>query len=757
MIQGRRTALLSVCMCALAASAAERLWDDGAEHVITCADYYTEGGSAWPGIWKIQPPVSDWRGYDRLAVDVVNGTEGRTRFCWGVRMDGFTCEGEERIDAYSHRLLVMSLALPEGKSWPQCVSNMFLCAGYPHAGEFRVRNAWLLKPGEPLPLIDTSNDAGVLVGAIQKRMAKLKREREDERANTYGQREHFAAYLAFRDACEKAGQRGGMLIGSATGMEKILPRGKTERPLRPAEALAIRLARGEYESVQVLVAPRGNGLRNVRVCVGELRREDGGTFPASNVLAAVTGYVCVREQACYRVGRDEWRDGDYRRKAVAPGYGWYPDPILAYTDRTDIASTDVQSFWLRFHAPRGQEPGTYRGTVSVTADGEEPRTLALTVRVNSFTLPATSPLPTMITFAPWIDKSDRSWPGGHLEAMSGPESPVTLWSSRKREWTDFLSDYYITLDNIYRRNDEPDLGVFRRLEERGRLGLVNVGNWNTWKDAADESVWRTNTLARLKTSYERIKAAGWADRAYLYGADEVPADRLSGLRACVETLKREFPGVPIVTTAYDHSLGLGSALKDVDWFVAQLHFWNPDKVLQSRRAGHQVWWYTCNVPAGEYPNMFLESQAIETRLLMGALTQKYRPDGFLFYQIAKWSTPRCVTGGPFTGIEARTWGMYNGEACWTCVGEGGRPLPTMRLENYRDGLEDLAYAKLLEHELAERRRADETWVREARELLSVPRSVAKSLTDYADDPAALDAWRNRMADLLEGGVIPGAR
>jgi len=75
-------------------------------------------------------------------------------------------------------------------------------------------------------------------------------------------------------------------------------------------------------------------------------------------------------------------------------------------------------------------------------------------------------------------------------------------------------------------------------------------------------------------------------------------------------------------------------------------------------------------------------------------------------------------------------------------------VPTVRLENFRDGLEDFAYAKLLEKRLKEKA-GDETWCRRARELLAVPRNVMDSMTDYTDDPQAVYSWRDAMADMIE--------
>jgi Glycoside hydrolase 123, catalytic domain len=118
--------------------------------------------------------------------------------------------------------------------------------------------------------------------------------------------------------------------------------------------------------------------------------------------------------------------------------------------------------------------------------------------------------------------------------------------------------------------------------------------------------------------------------------------------------------------------------------------------------------------------MFIEYPAIDGRLLMGAMTAKERPDGFLYYQISIWNSRKPITSGPFTDWEPRSWTTYHGDGSWTCVGPEGRPVPTIRLENFRDGLEDYAYAVILE-EIIHRREAsavslsgaDKEWLRSA--------------------------------------------
>lgn len=216
----------------------------------------------------------------------------------------------------------------------------------------------------------------------------------------------------------------------------------------------------------------------------------------------------------------------------------------------------------------------------------------------------------------------------------------------------------------------------------------------------------------------------------------------------VGELKENFPGLRIMTTAGDSSYGVGTELSLMDAFVAIDSTYNAERATASRAAGHEVWWYIACNPSPPYANAFVESQAIELRQLMGAQTQKYRPDGFLYYQISIWNAENVISGtSAFTDWPVRSWSAYHGDGSWTRCGPDGVPLPTLRLENFRDGLEDLAYARLLEKRLASAPNA--SWASEARELLAVPAAVVSSLSNFSDDPAVLSNWRNRMADLIE--------
>lgn len=573
----------------------------------------------------------------------------------------------------------------------------------------------------------------------------------------------FAA-LAFAGGTARAADP---VVGTMSSMAHAMPRGAGRARVTPAAEVNLRLARRERESVQVLVTSRSCDLENVRVEVGDLRRDrpwwkpwEAATLSAANVDCHVTGYVWTEFPTNAPHGVTAMESVPVRE---APGYrlkvktctaDWYPDPILDFLPSVKVARGDVQSFWIRVRCPSDQPAGTYRGMLSVvlTPVGGAPTTRALpfVVRVNDFAVPAESPLPLAVTFGPMTFMTNHS---EHAQAeakakAADPQGPVALANGRLAEWGAFLADYYLTMDSLYTRTNL-HWDVLARLRDEGRLGRFNLGYWDYPKgDAETMASWRERTLPRLRRNYEKARELGILGKAYLYGCDEVRTNWFDSIRACTEILRREFPGVPLATTAYDETYGVGSPLAGIDWFTPKTSKYDPVLAAKARAEGRRVGWYVCNVPGGTYANGFVQDPAIDLRMLMGAQTVRMRPDGFLYYELTIWNAPRPIERGPFTDWWSRSYLTANGDGCWTAVGPGGRPLSTQRLENFRDGLEDYAYALLLEEKLAAH--PDAPWASEARRLLSVPREVMDTMENYTLDPAVYAAWRNAMADLIEG-------
>jgi hypothetical protein len=384
--------------------------------------------------------------------------------------------------------------------------------------------------------------------------------------------------------------------------------------------------------------------------------------------------------------------------------------------------------------------------LQVSAEGCKPLEFRLAVRVRSFRLPDCTPLPTAITFF----------------EQKGQMGGEDRWQEMKFRYADFLADYYIDYDSLYRQGP-PDFEIIERLHDRGQLVAFNLGNVfnaGTTEDGFDAAV--AEVVARIRPAYERAKELGLLDHAYIYGFDERPKEQFGLLERSAQALRKAFPEALLMTTSYDQSYGMESEVKTIDAWCPLTPSFDPERAAKARAQGRLVWWYICCGPHNPYANWFVEYPAIEARLLMGAMAAKQRPDGFLYYSLTIWNDNKPIETGPFTPWNPVSWTTYHGDGSLLCSGPGGEPVPTIRLENYRDGQEDYAYVRILE-EAVRRVEAQpaptakqKQWLGEAKAALPVPESLVKTMSEFSHDPARLYAWRDEIADLIDRSGVTDA-
>lgn len=696
-------------------------------------------------------PMPDLSGYDRLVFDAVNLDADEKGIPLYPVVSGDRVRAARSVHMlrpYEVTQVVVKLSVwKEAGVDMKDVRGLSIAIADATGSTIHFDNFAFLKKGEALPARTEAYAATVArlgpvaVEAARRKAEERARRLREERAR---QGREMKAWLA------KTGAAGdGIAVGVASAMDQIRPKVTDFSLLKPARALSVGLARGEYESVQLAVmSAAGRRLRNVRV--------EASGFPFE-VKCRVIGYVDSKYPTAYMQSYCEPSDRPcgYVRKTRLTPLGWYADPVMDFLPAADVEAGDVQGFLVTVRAPRDAAKGVRRGTVRVLADGERAVELPLAVRVYGFETPLVSPLPLLINFTPFVQPRSLSWTEEQArELRNDPEAPVNLWKRHREAWADFLAEYFIGPGTVYspmNAKDVPDLDLLVREDRRGRLGHFVFGSWGS----RSEADWEKRVRPILRHRHEQVKAAGLADaRAVLYAYDETEPKFFASISNSAERCHRDLPGLPLSTTAYDDDCGVGTILAGVDWFTPQTTKYSPEIAAKARAAGRQVWWYVACGQKSPLANFFVENPPSEARLLMGAQAVRMRPDGFLYYAVAKWNERRSITSGPYTGwspvgIRHNGGKAYNGDGVWTYCGPDGTPVSTLRLENFRDGVEDYAYAKTLEGLLARHADRDDAWAREARGLLAVPESVMVSITDYTDRADAVYAWRDRMAELIE--------
>jgi hypothetical protein len=439
-------------------------------------------------------------------------------------------------------------------------------------------------------------------------------------------------------------------------------------------------------------------------------------------------------------------------------------------------------------ATQDQPAGTYKGTLRLLADGVEPVSVPLTVTVRDFVLQDGSRLPLAMSY-----QGDRSLPWLYLE---GDEEQKTAgyeeyrealrdWTpldqvqrddvrqalTVRRQTTDMLMDHRLTSDLIY-RGTAPTVDEAKYILSKGanRFTIVYI---NCAPNLARGSKFppgrKKEILDQLALRVPQYLQAGILDRGYIYAFDEVHENTFAAVKDIFQEIRKRYPQIPILTTARDPSFGLETGLDEVvDAWAPLLHVYDDQEQerVAARARGRQVWWYVCVSPRRPYPNWFIEFSATEHRLLPGFMSYKFKTDGFLYYALAswanytkdskgKWTSGRpsvLMTGGPLTNFTGNSWQNFNGDGRLVYPGNSG-PVPTIRLKNIRDGLEDYIYLKMLEDAVldvrAGKRNSPEGWLDRAEAALVVNKQMVDTLTRFSTDGNILLAQREQISVLIE--------
>lgn len=510
-------------------------------------------------------------------------------------------------------------------------------------------------------------------------------------------------------------------VALATPMDKVMIQ-DSPCPGVAADHYHLALARNEHEAMQVVVIPMTGPLKNVAVSASAPMGTAGQGPLAGRTTAAPVGHVKTRPAGSY-----------------LPDYvGWYPDPILDFQHTCDIGRGEHVAFWIDVATEKGARPGDYQSTLTISAQGAAPVQVHLNIHVWDIELPAGTHLRTAFTYNE--PNTKRLYKG--------------RWSPEiARRYHDFLLDHRLNIDSLYGKN-ELDVDLLRYGASKGMnaFNLFYVGR-GTSADVVRKL---------LEERVPALKAAGLYPLAYLYGFDEVNDEVFPRIKEVFGLAHSFYPDLPRMTTGYDNTFGRTTGLRDyIDIWVPLIPEYNMLEAQRLRAEGKDMWWYLCVGPRHPYPNWFVESPAIESRLLMGAMSYKYQVGGVLYFMMNGWSlNDKPISAGPYTdwfpGAGKSREGVYaNGDGSVFCAGPDG-PVSTLRMEAIRDGLEDYEYLYLLSRVVEEvaaqptsLRRAE--FLQRARAMLSIPQEVVESSSRYTDDPQRLYALRHAVAEaILEG-------
>ncbi len=253
--------------------------------------------------------------------------------------------------------------------------------------------------------------------------------------------------------------------------------------------------------------------------------------------------------------------------------------------------------------------------------------------------------------------------------------------------------------------------------------------------------------ARVAANVEHAKEKGWFEAGHCYGWDEVrPEEYEQVIDAYRQTLSVA-PDVPIMQTYYTNRTPT-DLIGTVKVWCAITSIYDEAFLEARRAAGEDVWLYVCCGPTPPYGNFFVDQPGVDHRIVFWQAWQKHVV-GFLYWRVDYWHGMLPKGPGetlwpdvPWDCEKLATYNEFkvNGDGWLIYPWRDWTPLPSVRLENIRDGVEDYEYLWLL-------RELDP-----GNELLTVGEDISRDFTHFCKDPAVIQARRLAVARAIEAAA-----
>jgi hypothetical protein len=246
----------------------------------------------------------------------------------------------------------------------------------------------------------------------------------------------------------------------------------------------------------------------------------------------------------------------------------------------------------------------------------------------------------------------------------------------------------------------------------------------------------------LRAYADHLRVRGWIDMAYVYTFDEAPKKYWPEVRKIARAIKKVAPEFRIIQ-CLNQPQGVKALADVIDVFDVYVAQYQKTGVSDLQKRGTKVWLAVCCYPM-DHPNLFIEYPLIDARMLP-MFCWKYGAEGFEYWSPNSWGKnwrrkpPHQWPNEPW---DPNTFGRYNGDGYLLYPGPDGEPYPSIRLEAFRDGMEDYEYLWLL-RSLVKKARAAGIPTERAEQLLRMDGFIADDGTYSYDRSGQERYWRFR--------------
>ncbi len=540
-------------------------------------------------------------------------------------------------------------------------------------------------------------------------------------------------------------------------------------PTSPGVQIDLAAARNEYETAQ-LVLSSSVALSNVSVQLTPLTGPEG-TIPQSDLQVFLSHYVSVDVPSDSNGAAGEW-----------------PDALVPLQAPFALRPGRNQPLWIQVYVRPGTPAGMYRGTLTLLGPDVPKTTADILLEVWDITLPDQRSL-AFITGLDFDSIRRFDAAGKTVEAFEEQVLPLYYAALRRNR----AYPLFVFRFPDYRENSRGEVSVdfaaFRRHLEAaypmgswGPMGIPLTENWpvDTARFPIFSPEYNRRVVAYLKQAVAFLENRGLLDKSFIYlpGADE-PRQKAQYelIGKFVHLVRSADPRLRVLQTIHAECSdcndrgGISALDHDVTLWSPNIAFfdsvamrleprlfgllgvratpvqsgWSPTFTRQLRQRGAQIWWYVnpwtyvLDPPHPTYPNLFIDHQGIEHRVL-GWMAFRYGVSAIATWNATFWREVSDVwvrlprgegNGGP--AGDGSLFYPARGSSKVTGQPDPGSPIVSIRLALVREGIEDYELLNLL-RQLGGAASADQ-----------FVENIVKSLREYERDPTQLKAVRRSVA------------
>ena len=499
------------------------------------------------------------------------------------------------------------------------------------------------------------------------------------------------------------------------------------------KAVTVETAQNSYEGYQIIVKANEGDLSGVNMKSSALESATGGTIPATAVeffrqvyinfdgVDGVTGARPVPKESPTKDGR-------------------LPDPLIPFIDpysKTSVGAPFVvesglsQPVWVDFHVAKNTKPGTYTGSITVTATGQSAVVIPVTLAVWDIALPDMRDVETFFSMDinHIIDYHSGTWDcsGSDCWVSYAPRTRSVVkkyeelaHAHRIDTGQDFIPDVNNGC-NIPTNWAEFDTAMKTYFTGKYWNDKVPSGRFDSpftpGSDWGLQKCIQSQYTELAKAWATHLKAKGWFNQTYVYALDEPDESSFATIAKHSQWMQdgdKDWKERIILTKApqkknvaiFNPAVGIYVVPPTAydDWWDSTAGNYGRDDWPSLFSQGKKLWFYDSNSLEPPYANYASNTLlGLEPRMLKWASWYE-KATGFLYWSITNWAKdynawgPNIDFGKTGDGVliyPGNHDGLQKPKGSPSDVNIDG-PVPSYRLKIIRGGLQDWTLFRLAE-------------------------------------------------------------